>query len=716
MPAELEPRTRGDLIPLPYARETEAVVRQVHPVRFAWRNRHATIPLAAPVAMWTAGHLVRAWHHGFDLDVISVAADAVMWVRAPGKWSAEPRVRGWRWTSEAAYARGTVIGAGTWLCWAAASGVHGGQEVFLLIGSAVWGIPFWLHKRPRDKRKRRRHARRVTRWNAWWQSHAPAWGLPGSGVVDVTDHGPVMETLTVQLWAGRQSIASVRNISHLLESALNGYVHASMSRIEQVKSRPSQVLVHLKKEDPLSEVIEWDESLVSDDIMDPVGLGVRETGGWLEAGLRANWFVNGVTRSGKSNNLNVKLAKITKCRNARALVIDMKGGRAARPWLPAIDWLATTTGEADMLLLFCIAEIKARAAYADNGEDEQLTPTAEVPTLFLVIDETYEVTSAMSGAPGAARRAGWLATVASQGSGVEVYVIVVTQHGTLGESVGTEETRANLRRRMCFQTEHRDHGIFTLGDDAQRSVDTTTLQQKGAFYYRQDSQTRPEQVRGPHIPRKTARQIAERNAGRTGLHARPLVAYCGAQPVSAGEGALTWQQVYDQRWSRLPARLLDDGPQLAVAGGHSPAGDGAPSSKISIRPPHPDAERINAEIDEQPDVSDEDILRGRALRAARGEPPVDLRSKTDRGIDRFASLLQSAPAEGISPKQLQIGSGMSESWMHPYLGKLTETGAVAKVGHGRYVVTGGADIREALAGIRREAAARAAEARDLVKR
>ena len=693
--------------PVPYETEAELVRAHLRMWRFAARNRHVTIPLIVPAGMLAAGAVLAGEHATFEAGVIGAAAAVTTWFTAPAKWSPEPRIKNWRWTSEVAYARSTVGGGTLWLFLASLYGpTQPGLEMMLGALCAVWGGLFWWHKRPRDKRARRRHAQRVDGWNLWWQCQAPAWGVAGSGVVDVKDHDG-LESLLIQMWAGRQTFATIKNVVPLLESALGGYVHHGMTRPEINKANPSQVWIHLKREDPLREAIEWDDSMAPGDITKPAPIGMKETGGWKRTSLRKGWFIIGRSRSGKSNEESVKLATITKCRNARAILIDRKGGRAARPWLPALDWVATTIEEARLVLRCMTAEVAARGMYAYNGE-EQLDPTDDVPALFVFIDEAYWVTSEPSGD---AQCAADLAVISGAGQGVEIYPVVISQYGALDTTVRTEQTRGNLNGRMCFQTEHAEHGVFALGEDARRGIDTTTLQQKGTFYFREDARTSPEQIRGPHFPHSLGRPTAVRNAELTDLYNRPLRLYCGAQPVSAEKGAPTWQQVYDERWSRLPAGFRDDAPQASGLDNPAPPEDGTmPPNKINLRPVHPDAERINAEVDEDPDVSDEDIRRARELRAARGEP-VDLASEQDRRRHRFAVLLQEAPAGGITPDQLKKGSGMGRTWVHGQINALITGGAARKVGDGRYAPL--TDIWEAMEILRQDGDRLAAEARQM---
>ena len=659
--------------PVPYESEAELVRAHLRMWRFAARNRHVTIPLIVPVGMLAAGAVLAGEHATFEAGVIGAAASVTTWFTAPSKWSPEPRIKDWRWTSEIAYARSTVGGGTLWLFLAAIFGP--GQtwlEVMLGALCAAWGGLFWWHKRPRDKRARRRHERRVRDLNMWWQMHAPGWGAGGSGITDVRDHDG-MESWLVQLWGGKQTIGTIKALIPLLESALAGYVHHGMSRPELNKANPSQVWIHLKREDPLREAIEWDDSMASGDITDPAALGVKETGGWLRESLRSGFFILGRTRWGKSNQLSVMLAKATKCRNARILLIDMKGGRAARPWLAGVDWVATTMDEVRIALACMRAEAKARAAYAYNGE-EQLEPTEDVPTWIVVIDETYEVTSESAGD---AQCAAMLATIASQGQGVEVYPWVLSQYGGLAETVRTEQTRSNLNSRMCFQTEAQEHGTFALGEDARRGIDTTKIAVKGGFYFRRDSKTAPEQVRGPEFPHALAKATARRNAELTERHSRPVRLYCGAQPIAAGDGPVpTWQQVFDARWDRLPAEFRRDAPQASSLDNPAPPEDDVtPANKISMRPVHPEAERINAEVDEDPDVSDEDIRRAREMAAARGEP-VDLRSEPGPAARAGSRSCCSPPRPEGSPRpSSSSGSGPVGVLGASPAGKLADQGS-----------------------------------------
>lgn len=669
-----------------YETEAELARAPVRFMRFAWRNRHATIPLTVPFCLLAVAEALG--HHPEPLWAEAAVAgliDVAMWSAAPRKWDAGPRIKDLAWSSEVAYARATVISASAWLIFAARYGpLTPAMEWALGIFAACWGIPYWWHKRPRDKRARKRHAAEVAWWNTWWSRHATAWGMPGSQVTDteVTDS---VTSLLVQLVKGRQTLDHLKGSLRLLESALDeiegAEVPHGMIRLERVSA--SRAWLHLKHDNPLREVIPFSEDMLPDDITQPAPLGVRESGEWLMAVLRKSLFIIGATRTGKSNELSVLFAAITNCLNARLWLIDMKGGRSMRPWLAAVDWPATTMAEAQIMLACSVAETKARATYA-VGDTEQLEPTAEVPAIFTSIDETHEVTSEKMRKPGGVC-ADSLASLAGLGAGVEMYAIASTQYGSLDDSVRTEQTRSNLRRRMCFQVEDPDHGTFALGDDARGKADPTKLEEPGTFYLRADSKTIFEQIRGPEIPHKRVREIAARNAKRTRLHERKLLLYCGNMPCPLFPGK-TWQQVYDERWSRLDAAFHADAPQgVTLTPSPAPQESEVPT-KIS-KDYSPEVEtavaRINAEVDELP-VTVADIAKARAQRAARGEPDFDLRAEDQRCRRRFAAKLDAAPSAGTTPKELVQASGFSREWVRQLLNALVEVNAVEQVSYGRY--------------------------------
>ena len=110
----------------------------------------------------------------------------------------------------------------------------------------------------------------------------------------------------------------------------------------------------------------------------------------------------GQTDSGKSNQLNVITTGIVRCVDALEWAIDLSGnGRFPRPWVrawqegraeePAIDWVAATETEADLMTLAAIDIINGRTPayqremFAANVDYVPVTP--DRPEVVIVVDE-----------------------------------------------------------------------------------------------------------------------------------------------------------------------------------------------------------------------------------------------------------------------------------------------------------------------------------------
>lgn len=611
---------------------------------FVRRHRHWTVPPALIPLFAAAGFVLATFRQHTAVIVAAAVAGVSVWFFAPHKWVKDGRPR-WK---EVWYARLSVLAAGGWLSVTSFTGVS--LIMFAVLGALVlaWGIPWFAHKRPRS---RTGNKAAVEAWNLWWQHHARQWSLHGSAVVAVESRG-TMETLTIQLWAGRQTVRQVDEAKGLIESALAGYVRHGMTRVDR-NDNPSQALIRLKREDPLAIPSSWHVGLAITSITQPAVIGFTEAGELIKVPLLASWFIIGKTRGGKSNELSEFLASITGCDDARVWLIDMKGGRAARPWMPAVDWCAVTPEEADVMLGVARDEIKARATNADDTE-EQLQPTESVPAIFLVIDETYEVTSVPAGS---AWRAATLAVIASQGMGVAVYTIVLTQYGALDESVRTEQTRGNLINRICFAVSRAEHGAFALSD--YQHLDASRLKEKGSFYMQLGPEAPSAPGRGHKMDHEMVRPLAERH---------------GAMPrMRLQLYAVDHQETYDQRWTRLPAPFWRSAPQCqgltpspALAVERTPDGSIDATSQAM-------AARIEDEVAAVPDTE-----------PARMPSDAELRAVLDRGPAAFARALAAAPAEGVAPKQLIKACGMSRGWVMGKLKTLSEAGVVRKVSDGMY--------------------------------
>lgn len=657
--------------------------------RWLWQRRHWTVPLLMVLpGVWLAGLLIHWQHWGVYFGMAALPTlISVFLVAASGKK--------WDRRGEQIYAVTTVLVFSVWLelaglipvtnVWFAGS---------LLILVAAWGVFWYRHKRPRGHRRRQRL---IGKWDVWWQSNCWHWNLGGSKVVGVWLMG-VTTKIRIQGIAGRHSITHVRQVMHLIESGADGHADIGMVRAEPVKGHPAQFDLFFKKENPLKVIVEFDMSLSPKSVHEPMVDGMAESGSWKTISPRRNRFVIGETRSGKSNDLLVGLAQLTGCPDDYQILIDLKGGRSARPVLEAaaVACVITETDDARLLLRMLEAEALARAKNAYTG-DEQLLATTECPALHLLIDEVNGLTSV---ANGDSECAGKLGRVASLGNGVEIYTWVYTQHGSLEESVRHEQTRANLPCRTCYRVAEARHGAYAIAEYSK--LDASKLEENGTHYLKDGPSALPEQVRAPLMEHKLLKKIAAQNAAMVGTRP-PLRLYCGSQVAF---GQTTWQQWWDSRWARLDPAFHEISPQYqayaAMMASSSPAqafAASAPAREMAAAagaplPSEPGegdaasaAERIRRELDK----TYAGVIEG-AIR-----PNRNLGTMIRHRKESFAEALLSAPADGTSPAQLVEESGMGRAWVHQMLGHLTDKGAATKIGRGRYLPVPGGDVRQAMA-------------------
>ena len=670
-----------DLVPVPSReppwqqrpqRESEAAYRTIG--KWLARNRHFTVPLAVPLVLWPAG---AALHH-FGTAKITGIAGAVLvicvWVFAPHKWDRP---------AEQVYARLSAAVAAWWLFLAAFLGPGQGLAGLVLTGllaafAIAWAVPWWRHKRPRGHRRR---ARKIASWDAWWQSYCWNWQLGGSRVINVWET-EITARLHVQGVPGRHSAELVERVISLIPSALRGmFPPGSVRHFEDGKDG-SRFFLEFRRANPLAEPVEYDLSLAPRSVSDLAVVGKTETGQWKTAGQLRSRFVIGATGSGKSNDLSVRAANLSGCMDGWQILVDLKGGRSARPLLPAMDYVVITIDEARQVLQMLADEITERSGRMYFGA-EQHVPTPEDPAIHLLIDETFKLTSVQRGDTQCARL---LMDVASQGRAVAVHVDVYTQYGSLESSVREEQTRQNLPQRVLYRVEQPQHGAFAIADYARH--DASKLEEPGTFLYKDGAKADTEQMRAPHLPHELLEKIALQNCALKESRP-PLRLY-----------ASRWQSWWDTRWERLPEIFRPICPQyqryaaMLAAAGPQEFDEASREIADAIRPAEPLPSAVPGEGDGAAVAARLEQERSRLSAIPDDFTPspalvARLPGALNRKWQSFADALESSSrARPVSPGQLRELSGMSESWVHPMLRRLAEAGAVTQVSRGRYAAAG----------------------------
>jgi len=270
---------RPDHLPVPVpgapARRLKSEAGAVGAFRSLHRNRHLTVPLAVPPVTWSAAEIMHAYGLGTDAALPGAVLSLAVFFFAPHKWDRP---------AEQWYARLSVAALWLWLWAAATFGADAGTPgevlgALLVVLSVAWGIPWYRHYRPRDRRKRERVLRQ---WSGWWDLNSTShFTLSGSRVTAATDDG-VTVRLDLQLWAGRQTIADLRAAVPRIESALQGFAPPGGVRPQEHKGDASKATLFIKRVNPLAEPVQWNGPLAPKSVLDPWCPGKTETGRWRQ--------------------------------------------------------------------------------------------------------------------------------------------------------------------------------------------------------------------------------------------------------------------------------------------------------------------------------------------------------------------------------------------------------------------------------------------------
>ncbi|MCO6011652.1 FtsK/SpoIIIE domain-containing protein [Actinoallomurus purpureus] len=172
--------------------------------------------------------------------------------------------------------------------------------------------------------------------------------------------------------------------------------------------------------------------------------------------LRRHALIGGVVGSGKSGVLNVILATLTACEDVVIWGIDLKGGMELRPWVRALDRLATTPEQATRLFRDAVAELDQRATESAHHGARVWEPTRRRPALVIVVDEYAELPESATA---------YADSIARRGRAVAVTLLAATQRPTQ-KAMGHGATRSQMDVRICLRVRERRDVDLILGQGA----------------------------------------------------------------------------------------------------------------------------------------------------------------------------------------------------------------------------------------------------------
>jgi hypothetical protein len=449
----------------------------------------------------------------------------------------------------------------------------------------------------------------------------------------------------------------------------------------------------IKRRNPLAAAVEWDGELAPKSVLDPWHPGVTETGRRRAMRQLDGMFTTGAKGTGKSTLLLARVLSLCGCADAAEVLIDLKGGRSARPALEtgAVDYVITELAEAEMVYLMAEAEIFARMEGNYEGH-EAITPSRSTPAVFLHVDETHRLSSVTRGS---AQAAASMAVVATTGRSAQVHEDVITQYGALDSSVRTEETRMNLGLRFVFRMPRADMAAFAIKEWAQ--LDVSKLEGPGECYADDSGSAEPEKMRGVCITHDDFRRLAPARIAVRGPKPR-LKLWCGNEPCPAGG---TWQEWWDSRWGRLPKAFREISPQYQEwAEKHETEEDAPATPPAAVRPaPSPPPAARSAVLDPAAVAAQIAAETAGPDPAPTAEAQAMAAGGAARRRELFCDALAAAAA-GIPPAALVEASGLGRSTVMDYLKRLLERGAVTRPEEGIYVPAPGRSVHAELRAIR----------------
>jgi FtsK/SpoIIIE family len=279
------------------------------------------------------------------------------------------------------------------------------------------------------------------------------------------EEGAAGRVLRLQLpRSGGATVTTLRDKARTIEVMLQAQEGAVGF---ELGDHSGDVIMRIRERNGLVEVATLTPDLRARTVNEPLIMGRQEDGSWLKMLFREmHALVVGTTGSGKSNWINVLIAQLASCNDTVIWMIDMKQGRAGRPWFqawedgraaaPAIDWLATTREEAWLMMQAVLAAAEVRAASGIGGN--KIIPNPALPQICLIVDETAIIFGSERGTRADVGDSAHTNTefirkedeVLQTGRSEAVLGVFATQRGT-NSMAGSGDSKANLTTRVALK-------------------------------------------------------------------------------------------------------------------------------------------------------------------------------------------------------------------------------------------------------------------------
>lgn len=584
-----------------------------------------------------------------------------------------------------------------WIIYAEHAGPFTSAAVTAAVGAGVaFTILFQVFVRVerRDKRKTAERLNALMAKSAAmgdWEAMFACHGCKGVKVVRTEETRAGYTKVCRLPRDGSVTYRRVRGLTEAFETALD--VDAGCVRFERASG--AEFVVHVVTRNVLAETVPFPFDPNEDPITinEPFGIGPNELGDIVEILWREiHVLLSGTTGAGKSNLLAVLLAQLTRCNDTVIWMIDLKGGRTAKPWLkpwltgsdpratcPVIDWVATTLDEVEIMLNCLVKVIDYRSA---AGDDEKIVPSPQQPQIILICDESAVVFG--NNVPGGPRRAQLLENISGRGRSEAVGVGLSVLRSTV-TMIGSGDAKSLFKLRLAMGVSGAADARLAL-DDSELASGVAALKYPGTLYMQQDS-ARP-------IPTKSYRMNFDRIPEIAAAHT-PW------RPGLERDLELCLGTPYSERWSDERAGHLIPGrkPKMPAAiGAQSTIAQPQASAPSMHRPtglptipqgPIAPAWRTATGKPIPRNYSDEDI--NDVFNQLRSDLEPDLNKNDVRpGPVRMLGLIAEAGRTGIKPGELtdrlnSEGIKCVRQTVQGWLKTELENGTIVNLGDGIYV-------------------------------
>jgi S-DNA-T family DNA segregation ATPase FtsK/SpoIIIE len=484
--------------------------------RVAYRNRSAFLPFIIAAGVFTVAASLHQDHPGSWITVAAVTGISSVFLGIPHRllWNTSGRkitagflTRAWEAcgitrAAERAYATVVTVTAGGWLSAGTAIGpATRPLPAIAGIATIVLGIPWWAHRRRRQKV-------RIERTVQAWPGMAESMGLPGSRIASAT--GDIWGfTARLILRKGMTAVQAINQIP-AIESGLG--TKPGSVRVHPDAARADRAVIRVIETDPHANPIPW-PGITKAAIGEPAELGLFEDGRPAQVMLlRRNVLIGGTTGAGKSGILNIILAFLAACPDVIIWGIDLKGGMELQPWESCLHRLATTPQEAITLFADAVTELEKRAAQMTAQGKRLWEPSPGMPALVIVIDEYAELPAqAQEYADSCSRR----------GRAVAVNILAATQRPTQA-AMGHNAVRSQMDVRVCLRVRERRDVDLILGQGAYATGwRADALTQAGTFLVSAPEHAAPQRARAYLITDDQVTRAARAGTARAGRESGP---------------------------------------------------------------------------------------------------------------------------------------------------------------------------------------------------